>query len=296
MKKVQILVFALGLFSNINSQELKILIDESDKCKEVNLSLNQPFDDCKFEWIDIGNQTVKNTIVPTVKFEATFVDTEYECTITKDGERIAFVEARYTAKAANASFTWATDDKSLNEVKTEIIGDNMTASGRVVVHCEIENIGQANNQQWYEANWTTEIAKDYGFEPRPFTFDHKGEYTLQLEIINKESGCKDTQIKSIKIQEMVIWAPRYFTPFSSALKNDEFRVAYKSVAKFKMIIMNRWGRIVYKSDNPAVGWDGMIGNRRAEPGVYFYSIEAIGFDANERKVLEGMVHLIVKND
>jgi gliding motility-associated-like protein len=95
---------------------------------------------------------------------------------------------------------------------------------------------------------------------------------------------------------MVVKAPNAFTRFSCPGQNDEFRVLYRSVNKFSMLIYNRWGRKVYSSSNPEEGWDGKIGNQKAEPGVYFYKIEATGFNPKEVKKLEGAVHLMVTNN
>ena len=53
---------------------------------------------------------------------------------------------------------------------------------------------------------------------------------------------------------------------------------------------------MYQSTDPAEGWDGRIGGAKAEPGVYFYTITAKGFNAGESKKLEGAVHLIITND
>jgi gliding motility-associated-like protein len=59
-----------------------------------------------------------------------------------------------------------------------------------------------------------------------------------------------------------------------------------------MIIFNRWGRKVYVSTDPEKGWDGSIGNGQAPPGVYFFTIEAEGYDEDEKHKLSGPVHLI----
>lgn len=95
----------------------------------------------------------------------------------------------------------------------------------------------------------------------------------------------------VTITEMAVEAPNAFTPNNDGA-NDEFRVYYRSVRKFSMVIFNSWGRKVYESTDPSLGWDGTIGNQVAEPGVYFYVIEAEGYNPNEKKKLQGPVHLI----
>ena len=46
-----------------------------------------------------------------------------------------------------------------------------------------------------------------------------------------------------------------------------------------MWVYNRWGKLVYKSDDPSKGWDGYIGDRPAAEGAYYYVIRALGTDA-----------------
>ena len=96
-----------------------------------------------------------------------------------------------------------------------------------------------------------------------------------------------------------------FTPNGDDI-NDVFVVDAKSLKDFKISIYNRWGRLVYEHIQTEdkwdwEGWDGTIhgkGNRKAEPGVYFYVIEAIGWDAKvyRKGVYRGFVYLIMDKE
>ena len=72
--------------------------------------------------------------------------------------------------------------------------------------------------------------------------------------------------------------PNVFTPNGDG-KNDEFRVAYRSLREYHIWVYNRWGKLVYESEDPAKGWDGTINGRAAAAGAYFYVIRAMGTDA-----------------
>jgi len=91
-----------------------------------------------------------------------------------------------------------------------------------------------------------------------------GTYTVTYAIINEE-GCTDTITKTIKIIDKVI-VPNAFSPNGDNI-NDLFFIenleAFKDVT---LKIFNRWGRLLYESDNYQNTWDG--GN--APDGTYFY--------------------------
>jgi gliding motility-associated-like protein len=49
------------------------------------------------------------------------------------------------------------------------------------------------------------------------------------------------------------------------------------------MIANRYGDIVYKSDNPNFGWDGTLKGTRCEMGTYYYLCK---FTSSSGKVYE----------
>ena len=66
--------------------------------------------------------------------------------------------------------------------------------------------------------------------------------------------------------------PNVFTPNGDGI-NDIFRPSnYSYVEKVDMKIFNRWGTLVYKTEDPNINWDGkrMNSNQLVSPGVYYY--------------------------
>lgn len=66
--------------------------------------------------------------------------------------------------------------------------------------------------------------------------------------------------------------PNLFTPNGDEM-NDLFRpFPFTSVEKVDMNIVNRWGQLVFKTNDPNIRWDGKImdSNQNAADGVYFY--------------------------
>lgn len=116
-----------------------------------------------------------------------------------------------------------------------------------------------------------------------YTFEQWGEYAVQLEVADRASICVDTVSVSVNISESKLDAPNYFSPGDSPGVNDEFRVAYKSLIKFKCTIFNRWGTKLYQWTDPSKGWDGKYKGSYVNTGVYFYVIEAEGSDGIKYK-------------
>jgi gliding motility-associated-like protein len=116
-----------------------------------------------------------------------------------------------------------------------------------------------------------------------YSFDQTGDFLVVLETADLNSTCVDTTSVSVKVTESYLDAPNYFSPDDTPGVNDEFRVAYKSLIKFKCTIFNRWGTKLYQWTDPAKGWDGKHNGKYVNTGVYFYVIEAEGSDGVKYK-------------
>lgn len=86
-------------------------------------------------------------------------------------------------------------------------------------------------------------------------------------------GC-GTATDNVKISVYkVIFIPNAFTPNNDGI-NDVFHIMpienYK-VNKFS--IYNRWGKLMFETNDARNGWDGTFGGEPAPSGVYVYYIE-----------------------
>lgn len=89
----------------------------------------------------------------------------------------------------------------------------------------------------------------------------------------------------------VVEIPNIFTPNSDG-SNDVFTpVEINNIDKISCSVLNRWGNVVYKSNDLNFGWDGkdQNGNPVSE-GVYFWKIVYSGED-NIEKTMNGTVDL-----
>lgn len=104
-----------------------------------------------------------------------------------------------------------------------------------------------------------------GFETSQIMVDDPNTYILY--VIN--GGCvnSDTIVVSSGLCDW--WIPSAFTPNATGL-NDEFKPIGVPVPKYEMIIYDRWGEVVYRTDDWVKGWDGTISNQQAPFGIYIY--------------------------
>ncbi len=81
-----------------------------------------------------------------------------------------------------------------------------------------------------------------------------------------------------------IWIPNAFTPDGDNL-NDFFKPECLNISEFHMVIYDRWGTLVFESNQCNEGWDGKFKGEIAPFGIYSYVIE---FREIKEYVLPGM--------
>ncbi|MCC7296830.1 MAG: gliding motility-associated C-terminal domain-containing protein [Bacteroidia bacterium] len=102
-----------------------------------------------------------------------------------------------------------------------------------------------------------------------------GLYQAILTVVTTE-GCVAKDSTRIRVRPgLQFYVPTSFTPDSKGpTANEKFRIVMDSAASFNLIIRNKWGEIVYKSENSELGWDGTYLGEIAPAGVYLWQLEA----------------------
>jgi gliding motility-associated-like protein len=88
-----------------------------------------------------------------------------------------------------------------------------------------------------------------------------------------------------------LYMPNAFTPNGDGI-NDLFRVKYPGFIKtFHMAIYNRWGAIVFQTENPLDGWNGRYRNTDQPAGNYIWQISLTTLEG-EKEQARGNVILL----
>ncbi len=99
-----------------------------------------------------------------------------------------------------------------------------------------------------------------------------GGWFRPMQIAFNEFGCSDTSYQTLYIEPFNIFIPNTFTPDGDHFNNIFNAVFSLEVLGSELKIYNRWGELVFVSNNPALGWDGVFQNRMAQDGLYTYQL------------------------
>ncbi|MBK8967853.1 MAG: PKD domain-containing protein [Saprospiraceae bacterium] len=139
----------------------------------------------------------------------------------------------------------------------------------------------ANRWNWQFDAYGTSTAQNPSF-----TFQDTGLMKITL-IATHPEGCKDSLTKYLDITPVIYWhMPNAFTPNGDG-QNDGFlgKGYLEGVADFQMNIWNRWGEMVFETNNPDEDWNGRKQNtgQPAPPGVYVYVVSFTGPRGNKHE-------------
>jgi gliding motility-associated-like protein len=118
------------------------------------------------------------------------------------------------------------------------------------------------------------------------TYAAKGKYDVRL-ITFSSGGCTDTTSGEIKVNpETTLFVPSAFTPNSDG-RNDILYAEGLEVTEFNMTIFDRWGEVIFTSNDMEKGWDGRAkgGRSVAQEGVYVYRIIYNNFEGLKQEML-----------
>jgi gliding motility-associated-like protein len=126
--------------------------------------------------------------------------------------------------------------------------------------------------------------------------EKSGEYIVSFNQF--ETGCQVSDTIFIEVEDCiercVVLAPTGFTPDGNGV-NDIFRVVTscdEGFSYFRLYVHNRWGELVYQTENPRDGWDGNYKGRTAEIGVYTFYVEYSKNYSARNEMIKGNVTLI----
>ncbi len=124
------------------------------------------------------------------------------------------------------------------------------------------------------------------------TYADTGTYIVSL-ITSTQYGCSDTAYKTVVIEpDFVFYIPNAFSP-NNDIHNKTFSGKGLYIREYEMMIFDRWGNLIFFTDDINKPWDGRINNdtELAERDVYVYSIKIIDIKKDQH-FYKGIVTLL----
>ena len=115
-------------------------------------------------------------------------------------------------------------------------------------------------------------------------YDGLGDYYAQLTVTNA-LGCTDSAYTLVE-GPVLIYIPNAFTPNNDGI-NDAFKVVISEVTRYELDIFNRWGELVFHSEDPDEVWIGNVngGEHYAPAGMYNYRLKWKGARTDAEEML-----------
>lgn len=176
-----------------------------------------------------------------------------------------------------AAFTYAPDFPSIQDPEVEFINNSIDAV----------------SYEWNFGDGTAESGLESPFHLFPDTGNQT--YLVRL-IATNEFECKDTAFQKILIEDVLIYyVPNIFTPDGDDYNNvfKPIMTAGYDIYAYRLMIFNRWGEILFESQNADFGWDGSYGgNELVDDGVYIWTLEFTETLSTKTHSVQGHVTLL----
>jgi len=151
------------------------------------------------------------------------------------------------------------------------------------VHFTDQSLGVIDSWNWTFGPFGNSIIQN-----PTFVYPDTG-YSDVILIVTNIHGCADTAYGGVMIDPIqVFYAPNAFTPNSNG-KNDVFRVYADGIefSTFEMVIFNRWGERIFKTNDYNEGWNGAINNIGdvVKQDAYVWKVTFKDFKGNDKKYI-----------
>lgn len=169
---------------------------------------------------------------------------------------------------------------SLKLTVIRLIADAGPRDTSIVVNQILQlNATGSTNYSWSPNRWLN--------NPNIFNPKSKPEADIEYVVtVSNSIGCKDTDSILVKFYNLAagFYVPNAFSPNKDGL-NDLIRpmaLGLKSLERFS--IFNRWGQLMFTTNQIGAGWDGFFSGQKQEPGTYVWFAEGTVFPAENTNV------------
>lgn len=160
------------------------------------------------------------------------------------------------------------------------------------VNPEVQFVNESSAALTYEWHFGDGIIS---YEENPIhAYDTSGVFLVMLIAQNEPNyGCADTSFRYIEVDPLfTFYVPSGFTPEGDGLNDTWGPVGQNfEYESYNVKIFDRWGKIVWQTDNPSKRWDGTYqsSGKDVKQGMYIYVFKMKKFNTFEPKTISGTV-------
>ena len=102
-----------------------------------------------------------------------------------------------------------------------------------------------------------------------FEVSRNGAYRVT---VSNSCGSNSDEIYVIFDDCECLYMPNSFTPNDDGLNDRFFVTSACQLSEYRMMIYNRWGELIFESDNPDISWDGRFKSEYCATGIYVFDL------------------------
>lgn len=148
--------------------------------------------------------------------------------------------------------------------------------------------------EWYFVREGDTIFQFFNEENVKVNFQISGEYNVWL-IVTDNNGCTDTIMKTVVVKDLeFIYVPNTFTPNGNG-DNEKFKpsiVGFYDYETYKFMVFNRWGQLIFSSNNHNEAWDGTYKGEMSKEDTYVWKLEIRLLYEDRKEEYIGHVNLL----
>jgi gliding motility-associated-like protein len=248
----------------------KFSVVDTQSCKQLSLAINnQSTGALTYNW-DLGNGQVSNLFIPTYTYTTTgnylirlIADNPTYCKTTDTAYQAVHVYQKPSAAFTASPFIWKPDS----------------------MFSFINHSADADLYDWYVDGVLISNTSDY------FHAFHKLGYHTICLVAKTTAGCLDSICDKVYVDvKPSIGVPNAFSPDGDGT-NDVLYVYGLGIEELNFKIFNRWGQLIFETNDRNKGWDGTYKGVPQEMEVYVYVVSAT-FLTGSSKSIKGNVTLV----
>jgi gliding motility-associated-like protein len=179
-----------------------------------------------------------------------------------------------------------------NELKAVFTYPTIVCPGDAAMFID-KSVGQVTSWNWNFGNGFSSTSKEPGAQSylTP-TNTREVKYRASL-IVGNAAGCFDTSVVNLKaVSSCYIAVPTAFSPNNDGINDQLYPLNAFKASDLKFKVYNRYGQLVFETNEWSKGWDGFLNGKPQPAGSYVWTLGYTDGDTGKKVYYKGNTVLI----